>query len=529
VWEDDLRPLHLREGRLGDATLFTYVQAQASRRPDALAVADEGRELSYLELLTHSRAVSAGLQAAGVGRQQVIGVLAPRGGGWIAAMLGIWHAGGVYLPLDPAAPAHRREAMLRKSGCRVALVDESLAGVAAAGLDSVTCLSLSGMLSLPPSNSPPAARADDLAYVLFTSGSTGEPKGAMVEHRGMLNHLLAKVEDLELSGQDRVAQVAPVSFDISIWQALAPLVAGAPCYVASEDEAHDPRLLQRFLRRGGITVAQVVPSLLRAAIESGDVMRDCGRDPLDLRVLSLTGEAAPPALCREWLQRYPQVRLLNAYGPTECSDDVTHHFVSRAEDVEDTGVSIGRAVRNAELFVLQASGDRWRSIQPGESGELFVGGPCVGRGYIHDPARTAEAFASLRLQNGRELRLYRTGDLVRLRADGSLDFCGRLDRQVKVRGARVELGDIEVALERTGMVRQAAVLLKRPLGVGASSPPQLVAYVVLHSGATSAAVGSAMKVQAGPHMRPDRYIAMDDLPLTRSGKVDLNALAARED
>jgi amino acid adenylation domain-containing protein len=282
-----------------------------------------------------------------------------------------------------------------------------------------------------------------LAYVIYTSGSTGVPKGVMVEHGGMLNHLLAKISDLGLGAEDVVAQTASQAFDISVWQFLAALLIGGRVEVFGEEEAHDPARLLDGVEQEGVTVLETVPSLLRAMLDEVE-RRAPGRERLSrLRWLIPTGEALPPELTRRWLAAHPTVPLVNAYGPTECSDDVTHHIINRPPASEEFNTPIGRPVANTRLYVLDAG---MQLLPVGVLGELYVGGAGVGRGYLYDAAKTASVFVPDPYSGEAGARLYRTGDVGRWLPDGTLEFLGRIDHQVKVRGFRIELGEIEAVL-----------------------------------------------------------------------------------
>ncbi|MBV8858955.1 MAG: non-ribosomal peptide synthetase, partial [Acidobacteria bacterium] len=365
-----------------------------------------------------------------------------------------------------------------------------------------------------------------LAYVIYTSGSTGAPKGAMVEHRGMLNHLLAKVSDLALSPADVVAQTAPLCFDISVWQMLSPLAAGARVEVIPDERAHDPARLLESVSRRGVTVLEVVPSLLR--LVAGQLEGEGAEAvPESLRWLVATGEALAPAACRAWLRATRgQVPVVNAYGPTECSDDVTHEFIREEGEAGGARVAVGRALANTRLYVADAE------LQPapvGVAGELLVGGDGVGRGYLNRPSLTAERFIPDPFSEEVGARLYRTGDLVRRLADGRIDFLGRLDHQVKVRGHRIELGEIEAAIGRHESVKDVVVVTRE----GAGGDKRLVAYVTV-AGGEGGGSGAAAELRAHlkellpEYMVPSAFVVLDALPLTPNGKVDRKALPEPE-
>lgn len=524
---DAVRFLACQSSPLPDATVRDFVLAQVRRRPDALAVSDDSGSLTYAELRQAADQVAARLRDAGVEAGDMVGVSASRGRAWVAAILGVWLIGAVYLPIEPGASLPAKRAMLKRARPACVLVDAGSAGSIAALLaeagQAPMMLGPATQVDDAPAPSPVPMGPDHVAYVIFTSGSTGEPKGAVVTHRGLLNHLLAKIEDLRISNRDRIAATAPIGFDISIWQVWAVLAAGGQCHLASDADTHDPTRLGNFLRSRGVTIAQLVPSMVRAVLASGADFRDERRDPLSLRLLSLTGEAAPAGLCREWLRRYPSTSLLNAYGPTECSDDVTHHLFDGIDGLWESSTPIGRPVRNAQLFLLKSVDGQWQSVPDGEAGELFVAGPCVGLGYLDDPARTAENFGTVETGSG-QLRCYRTGDIVRMLPNGLLDFIGRADRQIKIRGQRLELGGIEAAVEATGLASQAVADYRAP---APGSEAQLCFYLLLSPAGAElgpAGLGEALRRALPTSMWPDRCLPIDRMPLTPNGKIDIKQL-----
>ncbi|MEA2692905.1 MAG: hypothetical protein QOJ16_2292, partial [Acidobacteriota bacterium] len=467
------------------ATFAPLFAAAAERHPEDIALlADDlpGGSLTYRELSLRTDHLARLLAARGVGPETLVALLAERGASLVMAILAIWKAGGAYLPLDPVHPARRHIQVLTQSGVALVLAAPSLLPVLAAGHSDLPgarrprLFSLEEILATDPIEVPaelPQASGDgsDLAYVIYTSGSTGLPKGVMVEQRGMVNHLLAKIRDLDLKPGDIVAQTASQCFDISVWQMFAALVMGGRVRVFPDQVAHDPALLLDRVEAEGVTVLEVVPSVKRAMLDEIEARGATAPIFERLRFLIPTGEALPPELCRRWLARYPLTPLVNAYGPTECSDDVTHALLREEAPPGAVRVPIGRPVANLLLRVL----DRGGELAPiGVAGELAVGGIGVGRGYLYDPARTATVFVPDPLATEPGARLYRTGDLARWLPGGELDFLGRLDHQVKVRGFRIELGEIEAVLGEHPAVREAAVLARE------DQPGQtrLVAYLV---------------------------------------------------
>ncbi len=469
-------------------------RAQVEWEPNAIAASCEGDSLSYADLERSSARLAARLVAAGLRRGDLVALLAERGLALLTSILAVFRAGAAYVPLDPAYPAGRIAQVLDRCGATLALVGAGLEvrfDGALATLDASrrpARLSLEAELAAAEAAEALPAIAIDpegLAYAIFTSGSTGTPKGAMVHHGGMCNHLWAKVHDLGLGADDVVAQTASQCFDISVWQFLAALLVGGRVLILPDGVTHDPA---RFLDRAEserITVIETVPSLLRMLLEEAERRGTAGRPALArLRWLIPTGEALPADLCRRWLGLYPAIPMLNAYGPTECSDDVTHQPIRHAPGAESASVPIGRPVANLRLYALDRE---YEPVPAGVPGELFVGGVGVGRGYCFDAERTAEAFVPDPFAERAGARLYRTGDLGCRRPDGAIDFLGRVDQQVKVRGFRVEPGEIEAVLRAHPAVAEAAV-------VAWEEPPgstRLVAYVV--EDAAGAAAGGELE------------------------------------
>jgi amino acid adenylation domain-containing protein len=519
-WNDTATPLP------GGESFPALFRAQAARLPESTAVVAGDRHLTYARLAELSARVARTLAADAPAAGRVVALLLPRGLELLAAMLGIFEAGAVYLPLEPEQPIRRLVQMTEAAAADLIVAaeellpraEEVLAGRARpAPGRAVAWGSLLADGRGPATGGGALAAGSQPAYVIFTSGSTGVPKGAVVDHRGMLNHLLAKVADLELTGADRVAQTASQSFDISVWQLLAALLTGGRVDIAEDRLVVDPLRLLDEVEARGVTILELVPSVLRAALEGWS---EGGRPPglRRLRWLLMTGEALAADLCDRWAKLYPGIPLLNAYGPTECSDDVTHHPLAPPLPPQ-LRVPIGRPIANSRLYVVD---HRAHPCPAGVPGELVVGGLVVGQGYIGAPGRTAAAFVPDPFAEGTGSRLYRTGDLVRCRRDGAIEFLGRIDHQVKIRGFRIELGEVETALAACPEVRQAVVVARRDQG----PEPRLVAYLVFEPERTLApkALLGRLRGRLPEHMLPSAVVALAAIPLTRTGKVDRQAL-----
>ncbi len=433
--------------------------AAAGDRP---AVRDEVRALGYGELAEEARRIAALLEREGVGPGQIVAVGGVRSVTVIAAFLALELLGAVYVPADAGWPARRVADVLEQAGAVLLFntdrgeVNPALAeGAAEAGVrivrahEAADCSPWTG-----------AARLDTLdqpRYMLFTSGSTGKPKGAVVEHQGMVNHLYAKIVDLGMTDRDVVAQTAPLGFDISIWQMLCPLLNGGQVHVISDEVSYDSVAFADAVDTQRITIVELVPTMVRLLLD--DLAAHGGARLAGLRWMLATGEELPTEVARRWLLEMPQAGLVNAYGPTECSDDVTHHIVTLG-DLELLRLPIGTPVINTDLYVLRREDDgHWYACEPGETGELFVGGHGVGRGYLGNHERTREAFFRSPFGPSLTSRLYRTGDAVKVLPQGALQYLGRVDRQVKIAGVRMELGEIEAVLQRHPSVGAVAVVV----------------------------------------------------------------------
>ena len=522
--------------KLPASCVHELFEAQVERTPEAVALVYQEQQLSYRELNERANQLAHFLRARGVGPDFVVGLLANRGFDLVTAVLAVFKAGGAYLPFDPLHPATRLKQVVERSKIKIAMVTSELLVHLTQALEELpeadrpevividqlpddSNLSGQRIANLPAYNKP-----EDLAYVIYTSGSTGVPKGVMVEQRGMLNHLFAKIDELQMSAREVVAQNASQCFDISVWQFLAALLVGARVHIINDEVAHDPWLLLQEVEQKGITIIEVVPSLLRPLLVNGEVEGSPKHSLAALRWLVVTGEALPATLCQGWLKQHPTIPLMNAYGPTECSDDVTHYVIRESFDSEQVSVPIGRPIANLQMYIL----DRTLAPAPGGvSGELYVSGVGVGRGYLHDSELTAERFVPHPYSEVGGERLYRTGDLVRYRADGEIEFLGRLDEQVKIRGFRIELGEIESVLNGHPAVRES-VVMARADGEDASAK-RLVAYLTARGAEKlpdATELRSYLKERLPEYMVPAAFVTLDTLPLTANGKVDRLALPA---
>jgi amino acid adenylation domain-containing protein/non-ribosomal peptide synthase protein (TIGR01720 family) len=504
-------------------------EAQVLLTPNATAVVFKDKQLTYQQLNVRANRWANYLVTRGVESETLIALLSERNIDFLTAMLAIFKAGGVYVPLNPEHPAERIQQVLERSKASI-VIDFSSFTTPIDSSIQIVLLEHIDQADLSSENLPVHCTPDRLAYVIYTSGSTGIPKGAMIEHKGMLNHLYAKRIDLQLTSNDVIAQTATQTFDISIWQFLVALLVGGRVEIISQEVVVDPIQLLLLVNRRQISILEIVPSLLGVILnltsqkssQIGDGMQNSNlrnEERLDsLRWLILTGEALPPQLCREWFNIYPTVSIMNAYGPTECSDDVTHYSLIQPPTTEILNIPIGRPVANTQLYILDSL------LQPlpiGVTGELYVGGVGVGRGYINNFQLTRLNFIPNPFSNDKSARLYKTGDLARYRTDGNIEFLGRIDNQVKIRGFRIELGEVEAILSTHPQVQQAVVI-----ATDFSINKRLVAYVVTKNESliTNNQLREFLNQKLPTYMVPAAFIFLEALPLTPNGKVDFKAL-----
>jgi amino acid adenylation domain-containing protein len=551
------------EGAEG-ATLPALFAAQADRTPEAVAVRFEGESLTYRELDERSSRLAWHLRGLGVGPDVVVGVALERSLELIVALYAVHKAGGAYLPLDLSHPDERlgrmvADASMNQEAALVVTLEKDEARFAdphplapspappparpgRGGISSsegggaplpgregggagegmgvrVLCLdSDHAAIAGAPSTRPPLEiRGDHLAYVIFTSGSTGAPKGAMNTHAAIANRLLWMQDAYRLDASDRVLQKTPSTFDVSVWEFFWPLLVGARLVVARPEGHRDPSYLLRTLIEEEITVLHFVPSMLQVFLEEPGIEQATG-----VRQVMASGEALPADLARRFFERLPGARLHNLYGPTEAAVDVTAWTCEPGS--AEAVVPIGRPIANLEVRILDRLA---RTVPVGAPGELCIGGAGLARGYLGQPDLTADRFIPDPERTGD--RLYRTGDLARWRADGWLEYLGRIDHQVKIRGMRIEPGEIEAALAAFPAVRDAVVLARqdRP------GDRRLVAYLVvdLMSGDGSLPLDELrgfLRERLPEPLVPSAFVLLDILPLTANGKLDRRALPAPE-
>jgi amino acid adenylation domain-containing protein len=504
--------------------LHRLFEAQVRRTPDDEAVVDRTERLSYRELDRRANQLSHHLRALGVQREALVGVCLERSVELVVTLLAVLKAGGAYLPLDPDYPPARLAFMVEDSRSSLIVTRRPLAGrLPTGGAPLLHLEDQTDALAEHPTTSPETdGTPEDLAYVIYTSGSTGRPNGVAIEHGAAVNHMLWMQTDLPLEPSDRVLQRTPISFDASVWEVYAPLLAGACLVMAPAEAGVGSVELTGAILEHEVTILQLVPSHARVFLREPDV-ESC----TSLRRVLCGGEPLPAGLYRELRDRLG-VRVFNLYGPTEACIDATWWPAVEAPaggDAEPrlgTGwVPIGRPISNSRAYVLDSHRE---PVPVGAMGELYLAGEGLARGYLHRDELTAERFVSGSFGGGQVERAYRTGDLVRYRPDGNLEFVGRIDHQIKIRGFRIELGEIEAALAKHEEVREVAVVARedRP------DDKRLVAYVVPRADTLGLVerLKSKLRERLPDYMLPTHFVFLATLPLTPNGKVDKKSLPA---
>src|SRR6059036_3503507 len=500
---------------LPDRRAHELFEERARVHPDAIAAEHGNRQWTYRELNAHANQLARALLTRGLSREGVVAVVTERNLDWMAAVLAIFKAGGAYLPIEPHFPADRIARTLSRAGCRLVLTERGSTTMLDQAIDSlsgVQTLFIDALYEEAHSGGDPgvAVALDQLAYIYFTSGSTGEPKGAMCEHAGMLNHLFAKIDDLRIGEGDVVAQTAPQCFDISLWQLVSALLVGGRTLLVEQEAVLDARRFIGKIVDGRVNVVQVVPSYLEVLLS---YLAQYPCELPHLRCVSVTGEALKKELTQRWFAAQPGIKLVNAYGLTETSDDTNHEIMESVPDRER--VPLGPPINNVHVYVV----DEHLSPAPlGAPGELVFAGVCVGRGYINDPERTRRAF--LADPHRESQRLYRSGDYGRWLPEGKLEFLGRRDTQVKISGFRIEIGEIENTLLRLAGIRDGAVVVT---GRG-DHGKRLLAFYSGERPLDADVLREQLGDSLPEYMVPSAFHWRRTLPLTENGKIDRKAL-----
>ncbi|WP_249227158.1 non-ribosomal peptide synthetase [Kutzneria sp. CA-103260] len=502
---------------LPDRRVHELFEERVRTHPDAIAAVHGDRQWTYRELNARANQLGRALLVRGLRREGVVAVVTERNLDWMAAVLGIFKAGGVYLPIEPHFPAGRIATALSLAECGLVLTERGSTTTLDAALDT-----MSGVRVLRVDTAYAEYHADEdlgvtvapdqLAYVLFTSGSTGTPKGAMCEHAGMLNHIYAKIADLELGEGEVVPQTGPQCFDISVWQLVAALLVGGRTLLVEQEAILDVERFVDTIVDGQAAVLQVVPSYLDVVLS---YLERHPRELPDLHTVSPTGDFLKKELVHRWFAAQPKIKLVNTYGLTETSDDAVHEVMDQAPDRER--VPLGRPIDNVHVYVVD---EHLAPVPLGAPGVIAFSGVCVGRGYVNDPERTRAVFMADPHRAGE--RLCRSGDYGRWQPEGKLEFLGRRDNQVKISGFRIEIGEIENALSRAPGVRDGAVVVAER----ADRSKRLVAFYSGRRPLETDVLRDRLAQSLPGYMVPAAFHWREKLPLTGNGKIDRSTLTA---
>jgi len=500
-----------------DVCVHELFEEQVARGPDAVAIIYQRQQLTYRELNQRANQVAHYLRKRGVGPESLVGVCLERSPEMVIALLGVWKAGGAYVPLDPMYPPERLSFMVNDARTELLLTDEKCKDLFLASSDSAVLLDSGWPVIAQESTGNLAAVAipSNLAYVMYTSGSTGQPKGAMIQHSSLVNYLCWAIKFYAVEAGGAVPVHSSIAFDSTVASLYPPLLAGGQIELLPEDMGAESLLtaLRQVKDRSKVVITPAHLELLNQQL-SPDEMAGMTKG------LVIAGETLLAERLSQWRIFAPVTRLFNEYGPTETTVGCCVYEV-QAEDPRDAPVPIGRPIANTQLYVLDPN---LHLVPPGVIGELYIGGAGVARGYLNRPELTQERFLVDPFSGQSGARLYKCGDLVRYRKDGTLEFLGRVDNQVKVRGYRIELGEIECTLAGHPGVQSCAVLAREDT----PGNKQLVGYVIALE---SESLGTKelldfLGQRLPDYMVPTQFIFLDSFPLTQNGKIDRKALPA---
>ncbi len=498
---------------LANLSLPSFIARQAANTPDALAVVAKERTLSYRELNQRANQLARYLQSLAVGPDVLVGLCMERSIDMVIGLLAILKAGGAYVPLDPSYPSERLTFMLEDAQVDVLLTQQRFATQFVSSTSRLVCIDADALqlqlAPLPATELPSAPSLADLAYVIYTSGSSGQPKGVQITHQNVLNLIAWHQRAFAVTAADRATQIASPAFDATGWEVWPYLTAGASVHIIDDEIRAAPVQLRDWLLEKSITIS-FLPTPLAERVLTLDWPTTAA-----LRFLLTGGDT---------LHHYPVAdlpfTLVNNYGPTEATVVATSGSVLPSDE-QHSAPSIGRAIDNTHIYILD---EELQPVSDGDSGELYIAGAGIAKGYLHRPQLTAERFLPDPFSHGSNDRMYKTGDLARYLADGQIAFIGRSDQQIKLRGYRIELGEIENALTRHSAIQQAAVTTSDD----DANEKRLLAYIVPHHDQQMnvSMLHSFLHTYLPDYMIPATFVMVHALPLTANGKVDRAALPA---
>lgn len=499
-----------------NTSIMQYFEEQAALTPSACALVVGDSALSYAELNTRANQLARTLRQQGVGPNRVVGIMAERSLEMMIGIFGILKAGGAYLPFLPGSPLERTNYLLSESQAVALLIRTPTTERYSV---PVLVLQDEQLYQEPQGNLTPVNRPDDLVYVIYTSGSTGRPKGVMIEHHSLVNRLTWMQKEYPLNQRDVLLQKTPIIFDVSVWELFWWGMAGATLCLLEPGYEKFPLALIERIAQHQVTVVHFVPTMLNAFLHHVQEHEESAK-LASLRQVFTSGETLTPAHLKTFnavLRDTNSTRLTNLYGPTEATIDVTYFDCPAEGEVQR--VPIGKPIDNIELVIINQQNEQAAVM---ETGELCIAGVGVARGYINNPHLTAEKFVSHPWRP--ETKMYKTGDLARWLPDGNIEFLGRADQQVKIRGIRIEPGEIEAVIIEHGSVQQCVVVLEQER----ENIARLVAYIVPKADFSLPNLKKYISQILPDYMIPDLFILLPDVPLTPSGKVNRQALTKQK-
>lgn len=513
-----------------DKTISQLFEEQVTKTPSQIAVIFQDQSLKYDALNAMANQLAWSIRSSGATAGTIIGIFCDRSIEFLIGILATFKAGAAYIPLDPSHPNLRVSQVIKQCRADIILTTHLFNVRLKDDIFHLLDDSLPQLINInaePTStwatNLPVISKPDDPSYIIFTSGSTGTPKGAVVNIRGTVNHVLAMIDILNLTEQDVLAQSAPQGCDISVWQFITPLVCGGIVCIFPDEIIKDTALLLHAIEKYAITIYQIVPSQLRIILDEIYHMSQNKPNFQRLRWLVPGGEALPPSLCTDWFSFYDKVKLLNSYGPAECSDDVTTYVIDKPPAAHTLNMPIGKPLPNAKVYILNKA---LCPVPVSVLGELYVSGVGVGNGYLNDPVRTSEAFGLDPFTSG---KLYKTGDIVKYLPDGNIVYIGRQDQQVKIRGHRIELADIESIINMHADVKESAVIVD----VDYYKQNCLIAFIVplnyqdidnSERDIFTKKIRSWLLTQLPHYMIPNIFIMVEKFSLSENGKLNRKSL-----